>query len=104
MADLHKVSKERDRLAKERKKFKGTLIQQKLLVRIDTGKHFSDLISFSTVKISLESQHSFKFIPVKSLINMNLFIVFFTDELKMLDRVRVKIASFVAIIKVITQH
>ena len=31
---------------------------------------------------------------------MNLFIVFFTDELKMLDRVRVKIA----IIKVITQH
>lgn len=55
MADLHKVSKERDRLAKERKKFKGTLIQQKLLVRIDTGKHFSDLISFSTVKISLAS-------------------------------------------------
>ena len=30
MADLHKVSKERDRLAKERKKFKGTLIQQNL--------------------------------------------------------------------------
>ena len=57
MADLHKVSKERDRLAKERKKFKGTLIQQKLLIvsRIDTGKHFSDLNTFSTVKISLES-------------------------------------------------
>lgn len=49
MADLHKVSKERDRLAKERKKFKGTLIQQKLLIvgRIDTGKHFLDLISIS---------------------------------------------------------
>ena len=35
---------------------------------------------------------------------MDLFIVFFTDELKMLDRVRVKIASFAAIIRVITQH
>ena len=45
-----------------------------------------------------------KFIPVKSLINMDLFIVFFTDELKMLDRVRVKIASFAAVIRVITQH
>lgn len=41
-----------------------------------------------------------KVIPVKSLINMNPFIVFFTDELKMLDRVRVKIVSFVAVIGV----
>ena len=62
MADLHKVSKERDRLAKERKKFKGTLIQQKLLIvgRIDTGKHFSDLISISVVWRSRVEVHTSK--------------------------------------------
>lgn len=46
MADLHKASKERDRLAKERKKFKGTLIQQNFSFKVGlTWENTSQMLS-----------------------------------------------------------